>query len=241
MCKLQEEAMERNDEITERRVADRRVVAVAGSVDRNSIVRALDGVHIEDGTKAAFEHVVDLICQAAAPPVDAAPSVAHNGDALTTLLAEVEKSLALHDYVTGGVDYGYISTGLQAAFDAVKSTAPQQVDAVQAVQEGWRLVPIEPTAEMRAACDTEYHKPGATYGSLCRAIVLASPSPAVPPEPTKDRIKEIAVAMAVKVAKNAGTVPQLCFPDIYLDLTEFFAGQAAQGAVPEANSTGETE
>jgi hypothetical protein len=39
----------------------------------------------------------------------------------------------------------------------------------------WKWVPIEPTMEMRHACHAEYHRSGATYDSLCRAIIAAAP------------------------------------------------------------------
>jgi hypothetical protein len=41
---------------------------------------------------------------------------------------------------------------------------------------GWKWVPVEPTIEMRHACHAEYQRSGATYDSLCRAIVVAAPS-----------------------------------------------------------------
>lgn len=43
---------------------------------------------------------------------------------------------------------------------------------------------------------------------------------------TKDQIEAAARDIAVRVAKNCGSVPNLTFPDIYLGLTELLAAQA---------------
>jgi hypothetical protein len=49
--------------------------------------------------------------------------------------------------------------------------------ARMAVPAGWKLVPIEPTEDMRHACYEEYQRSGATYTSICRAMIAAAPSP----------------------------------------------------------------
>jgi hypothetical protein len=54
-----------------------------------------------------------------------------------------------------------------------------------------KLVPVEPTVEMRNACYEEYHRPGATYTSMCRAIIAAAPgqSPATSAADAKDAVR----------------------------------------------------
>ena len=44
------------------------------------------------------------------------------------------------------------------------------------------------------------------------------------PEWDEPRIHKLAADMAAKVAKNASTAPQLCFPDIYLSLRDALLG-----------------
>jgi hypothetical protein len=59
--------------------------------------------------------------------------------------------------------------------DAHQSGIAAAANAAGQVPDGWKLVPVEPTVEMRNACYEEYHKSGATYTSMCRAIVAAAP------------------------------------------------------------------
>jgi hypothetical protein len=64
---------------------------------------------------------------------------------------------------------------VDAAIDAHLAGRPAAANAAGQVPDGWKLVPVEPTVEMRNACYEEYHKSGATYTSMCRAIVAAAP------------------------------------------------------------------
>jgi len=50
--------------------------------------------------------------------------------------------------------------------------------------------------------------------------LYSAPQPAQVPEWGEPRIHKLAADMATKVAKNASTAPQLCFPYIYLGLKE---------------------
>ena len=43
----------------------------------------------------------------------------------------------------------------------------------------------------------------------------------------KEQVTEMAKAMAINVARNAGVVPEVCFPYIYLGLQDHFKAQAA--------------
>lgn len=43
----------------------------------------------------------------------------------------------------------------------------------------------------------------------------------------KDQLTELCKAIAINVAKNAGVVPEVCFPHIYLGLQDHFKAQAA--------------
>jgi hypothetical protein len=55
----------------------------------------------------------------------------------------------------------------------------------------------------------------------------AAPQQAVPEGWTKERIGKLAESMAVEVAKNVGTVPNLTFPHIYLGLMDALAAPVA--------------
>jgi hypothetical protein len=66
-----------------------------------------------------------------------------------------------------------------APSDANDATVPDHSERGAAnaggLTDGWKLVPVEPTVEMRHACYEEYQRPGATYTSMCRAIIAAAP------------------------------------------------------------------
>jgi len=58
----------------------------------------------------------------------------------------------------------------------------------------------------------------------------------------KDQIVEWSEQIALKVAKNAGVAPQLCFPHIYLGLSDILLSQAAAPQVPaQADSAAERQ
>ena len=44
---------------------------------------------------------------------------------------------------------------------------------------------------------------------------------------SKDELTELCKAIAINVARNAGVVPEVCFPHIYLGLQDHFKAQAA--------------
>jgi hypothetical protein len=68
---------------------------------------------------------------------------------------------------------GWFGAIARAAISATQQGAKGKDDAANAGD--CKLVPVEPTVEMRNACYEEYHRPGATYTSMCRAIIAAAP------------------------------------------------------------------
>jgi len=78
------------------------------------------------------------------------------------------------------------------------------------------ISPTGLTVEGQAVTDA-----GEIYAALMAAMA------GVPVGMSKDRITSIATTMAAKVGKNASVAPQLCFPHIYLGLTDLFASAPA--------------
>jgi hypothetical protein len=74
----------------------------------------------------------------------------------------------------------------------------------------------------------------AKYAEL-HAAHLARQAQAAPVVWTNERVTELSKSIAEDVAKNAGTVPQLTFPHIYLGLSEALLAAPAQGSAPQAD------
>jgi hypothetical protein len=135
------------------------------------------GGYWEDVSKADFDNpwnnvrIVYLAAPASAQPAD--------------LLAAARETLRMHDEVTGGQDYGYISPKLRAAVAAAESGA--QPDQRESAAEGWVRVPVEPSDEMLKAGVRAFQSSYSSDDSLAdwrwayKATIAAAPSPAAKP------------------------------------------------------------
>lgn len=104
---------------------------------------------------------------------DAAPAFWYNASAKVERMELVDGAHQAHLLVCNQ-KFGDYTTPLYTAPVAVApSDATGKADAANAGD--YKLVPVEPTVEMRNACYEEYHRPGATYTSMCRAIIAAAP------------------------------------------------------------------